>query len=193
MCSESLKMLESEEGQSNAVFACFGSAAQQSQYFEVALGEFLSVYNRICKKSLTLQDIKAMEAKLRKQTMGALLTEFKKFVKVNNDKVVNLMDVALQDRNFLMHHFFRERNEKFGTEQGRMEMLRELVSIDNELRTARDITNGMRVALCEALSYKEGTGGTEQQDRKIDSRVLFTMEVDTLHHSTANDTISSVL
>ena len=35
----SLEMLKSEEGQLNAVFACFGSAAQHSQYFEAALAD----------------------------------------------------------------------------------------------------------------------------------------------------------
>ena len=48
--TESLRMLASKEGQINAVFACFGSAAQHSQFFEAALGEFLLVYNKICKK-----------------------------------------------------------------------------------------------------------------------------------------------
>ena len=42
--SESLKMLEPEEGQNNAVFACFGSAAQHAQMFEEALGNFLLAY-----------------------------------------------------------------------------------------------------------------------------------------------------
>ena len=37
--SESLRMLETEEGQNNAVFACFGSAAQHAQMFEEALGK----------------------------------------------------------------------------------------------------------------------------------------------------------
>ena len=43
---ESLRMLESEEGQSNAVFAIFGSAAQHSQLYESALAEFLIVYKQ---------------------------------------------------------------------------------------------------------------------------------------------------
>jgi len=52
--SWSLETLESEEGQLNAVFACFGSAAQHAQFFEEALGEFLLAYNKICNKSLTI-------------------------------------------------------------------------------------------------------------------------------------------
>ena len=37
---ESLRMLESEEGQTNAIFACFGSAVQHSQLFEQGLDRF---------------------------------------------------------------------------------------------------------------------------------------------------------
>jgi hypothetical protein len=44
---ESLRMLETAEGQSNAVIACFGSAAQHAQLFGQALARFLGVYNRI--------------------------------------------------------------------------------------------------------------------------------------------------
>ena len=170
-------MLESEEGQRNAVFACFGSAAQQSQYFEVALGDFLLVYNKICKKSLTLQDIESMEAKLGKQTMGTLLMEFKKHVKINDDKIASQMDAALQKRNFLMHHFFRERNERFDTEQGRMEMLKELVGVDSELRMAKDMTNGMRVALCRTLNYNDGAEDSDQGDGGTSSNGLFSAEI----------------
>lgn len=44
--TESLKILETEEGQLNAVFACFGSAVQHSQLFEQSLTRFLKMYNR---------------------------------------------------------------------------------------------------------------------------------------------------
>ena len=76
--SESLRMLESEEGQLNAVFACFGSAAQHSQYYEAALEEFLVVYNETFKKSLTLQDLEAIETKLRKKNDRSIAPRIQK-------------------------------------------------------------------------------------------------------------------
>ena len=168
---KSLEMLNSEEGQLNAVFACFGSAAQHGQLFEAALSEFLLAYNRLLKKSLTLADFEAVETSLHKKTMGALLTDFRKLVEISDDAVSSSLSDALRARNFLIHHYFLERRDKFGREQGRLEMVEELVSIQAVLEKARDLTNGMRVALCRAL--EDGESETP------DSDVLFSIEVDT--------------
>ena len=98
--SESLRMLESEEGQLNTVFACFGSAAQHSYFFEDALGKFLLVYNKIFKKSLTLQDLEIIETKIKKETMGSLLREFRKYVTIHDDRVGQCLGNALKKKEF---------------------------------------------------------------------------------------------
>lgn len=175
--SISLEMLKSEEGQLNAVFACYGSAAQHAQFFEEALGEFLRVYNRLCNKTLKIVDFETLDEKLQRKTLGTLLHDFKKLVTINNDKVAGSLDTALKKRNFLMHHFFRERQKKFSSEQGRMEMLVELVSIDKELIRAMELTGGMRVALCEALSDKNKSKNAENDRGDPDEKTLFTIEI----------------
>lgn len=153
---ESLRMLESEEGQSNAVFAIFGSAAQHSQFYESALAEFLIVYNKITNKSLTIQDLGTIKTKLQKKTMGALLYEFRKYVTIDDSTVEQCLYNPLEKRNFLIHRFFLERNEKFRTKKGRMEMMQELLHIQEELEIATKLTNGMRIAVSKALDLKEG-------------------------------------
>ena len=170
-------MLESEEGQLNAVFACFGSAAQHSQYYEAALEEFLVVYNETFKKSLTLQDLEAIETKLRKKTIGALLREFRKYVTINDGTIEQFLDNALQKRNFLIHDFFRQRQEKFRTNKGRMEMLAELVGIENELKRATDLINGMRVAISEALGSKSGNEDIKTEKCEPANNALFSINV----------------
>src|SRR5262245_10449998 len=52
---ESLQMLRTRVGQVNAVFACFGSAAQHAQHFEAALAEFLSYYTQLTKRGVDPQ------------------------------------------------------------------------------------------------------------------------------------------
>src|SRR6266540_3518169 len=99
-------MLNSEEGQLNAVFACFGSAAQHGQFFEAALGDFLLAYNRLLTKSFTLADLETLETHIQKKTLGALLGQFRKHVTISNDAVSALLSDALQTRNFLIHRFF---------------------------------------------------------------------------------------
>jgi hypothetical protein len=166
---DSLEMLKTEEGQLNAVFACFGSAAQHSQFFEVALGDFLLAYNRLCNTSLTVADLDVLGAKLERQTMGTLLRQLRTHVTIGDEKITQLMHEALQQRNFLMHHYFRQRSGDFRSEDGRISMLRELVSIGNQLEQAIDIANGMRVALERAMAGDVSTGPQ--------SEVVFSMEV----------------
>ena len=163
-------MLNSEEGQLNAVFACFGSAAKDGQLFEASLSEFLLTYNRLLKKSLPLADLEAVETELNKKTMGVLLTDFQKHVKINDASVIASLSDALQKRNFLIHRYFRERQNKFGDEQGRLEMLAELVAIGQLLGRAEVLMTAMRYALCQALE-----GGPREASN---SNAVFTITVD---------------
>ena len=170
--TKSLVMLESKEGQLNAIFACYGSAAQHGQIFEAALSNFLFAYNSLVKKRLSIDDLKLVKSKLHKMTMGALLTELQKHITIDATWVSNCLRVALEKRNFLIHSYFLEREAKFRTEAGRLEMLRELVSIEKAIEKATDITNGMRIALCEALELDES------QTDSDDSQTLFSITID---------------
>jgi hypothetical protein len=170
---ESLDMLGSEEGQLNAVFASFGSAAQHAHFFEAALAEFLLAYNKLCKKSMTPRDLKTIATRLQNKSMGILLGDFKKYVKISDDAVLACMRTALERRNFLIHHFFRDREEDFKNETGRMGLLQELVGIERVLDKATKLTNGMRVAMCNALAAMDGV--TENTDAR--SQTLFTIGI----------------
>ena len=160
--TKSLEMLESEEGQLNAVFACYGSAAQHGQIFEAALSDLLLAYNRLVKKHLSLDDLRSVESKLHKMTMGALLKELQKHVEIDAEWVSDLLNIALNNRNFLIHNYFLERQAKFRTEAGRLEMLRELISIGDALEKATRITDGMRIALRSALGESQIDSGSSQ-------------------------------
>src|SRR5437773_1609207 len=166
----SYDMLKTEEGQLNAVFACFGSAAQHAQHFEAALGEFLLLFNRLTNRQLTLEAFEALDQKLQKQTMGTLLREFRKHIKIDDANVDRCLELALEKRNFLMHHYFRERESKLGIEKDRMSLLTELVQIGNLLEQAAELVGGMRVAFSSAMSKPQA---------KVDSdeKPLFSIEV----------------
>ena len=96
---ESLAMLESEEGQLNSIFACYGSAAQHGQFFEESLGKLIVILN-----SLSGND--ALSDSVRKKTIGQLLNQFmKRFVEEIEDWVPEFLDEAREQRNFLIHSF----------------------------------------------------------------------------------------
>jgi hypothetical protein len=152
---ESLRMLETEEGQKNAVFACFGSAAQHAQLFEQALARFLSVYNRIASDTVSLGEFEDCEGKLQKKTMGWLLHKMQKYVTLSDPVVTERLDLALKRRNYLMHAFFLERGDELKSEAGRMDLLSELISTERLLDDARVTVNAMRIAMCRTLSVSD--------------------------------------
>jgi hypothetical protein len=101
--SESLDVLKTEEGQLNAVFACFGSAAQHAQMFEEALGNFLLAYNQVRSKKLTAEEMEELTEAIHGRTMGQLLHELKSRVTFNERDTKERTEAALEVRNYLMH------------------------------------------------------------------------------------------
>jgi hypothetical protein len=169
---ESLDMLKTEEGQLNAVFACFGSAAQHAQTFEESLTNFLTAYKRVAHFGLSTDEIEAIVQGLHKRTMGQLLHDLKGIVKFNDGDYIERMETALKVRNFLMHRWFLERKDCFKTKEGRFEMLAELISMERLLDSSRVMANAMRIALCSALGMEDtwlpkgGEGDDSEQEKR---------------------------
>lgn len=86
--------------------------------------------------------------------MGQLIRELNKHVTFPESNVPDSFESALSSRNFLMHHFFVERNSKLATEEGRFELLRELVTIEQDLDRCRIMINAMRIAVCRTLGNR---------------------------------------
>jgi hypothetical protein len=168
--AESREMLKTRVGQVNAVFACFGSAAQNAQEFEAALAKFLSEYNRLSKRTLALQDLEGLDHKLQKKTLGMLLREFSKHVKISDPKVGAFLEMALTKRNFLMHHFFREKRFTLRSQEDRMELISELVGIERLLSQAATLIRAMGIALSEEVLNK-------RKPCADSTKVLFTADI----------------
>ena len=163
-------MLKTEEGQNNAVFACFGSAAQHGQYFEKALGEFITTIRLELKPSIQLEDMQSFKKSIYKKTIGQLLKIVGKYVKTDANWVTDSWVKAHESRNFLIHRYFLEREDRFKTKSGRMAMMVELVKIETQIKKATDLINGMRVAVTEQIM------SNDSEQRKSD-RALFSIEI----------------
>ncbi len=172
----SLNMLKTRVGQVNAVFACSGSAAQNAQYFEDALSEFLLDYNKLTKRTLTPQDFETLDQKLQKRTVGTLLREFSNYVKIDDPNVQRLLEKALERRNFLMHHFFRQKDFTLRLEKDRIGLISSLTSIDRILQESATIIRAMRIAMSEGAARKAAPSKSTE-DHADDSRVLFTASI----------------
>ena len=158
-------MLKSDEGQLNAVFACYGSAAQHGQFFEESLKKLIVALNE-------LSGSEGAAEKMEKWMLGRLLQHFQnRFVKKIDEWVPEYLDEGRRLRNFLIHEYFLQREDKLGTKRGRMAVLKELLEIEMHLKRGADLMNGMRVAVGEAMDGpgRSGSGGGE---------VVFSVELD---------------
>ena len=88
-------MLESEEGQLNAVYACYGSAASQGQFFEDAVRKLLTKVSRGSAPSVRRVGLKELIDTLRKQ------------ITITDKRVWKAFHAAREVRNHLIHHYFR--------------------------------------------------------------------------------------
>jgi hypothetical protein len=75
-----------------------------------------------------------------------------KYVRFEEKRIDLKLEKVLERRNFLMHHFFLERDDGFKTRNGRNRLLQELIGIEEELDTLRGGIAGLRVAMEETLS-----------------------------------------
>jgi len=131
-------MLESQEGQLNAVYACFGWAVAQGQFLEDAVRKLL---------------VKVSSGPPPSDRLGLenLISILREQITITDTRAWKTFHTVRRERNRLIHQFFRNKEDNLKTEDGRSEMLMELVSIGISIQTVADLLNGMREAVDEAL------------------------------------------
>ena len=109
-----------------AVLRQFGATAHQFQSLEYTLANVLAqVFGPGPTKQTSGQVRKEIEANFRKSA-GTLRSELAR-VLGGTAPLVAAVAKAVARRNFLAHHFFRERAAEYSTPQGRRRLVRELV------------------------------------------------------------------
>jgi len=120
------------------VYRKFGEASEAAQLIETSLGTcmlfFGVVENGAISSTLEVEGAKAEEVliKINKQTLGTLIRDIKKHTDAH-DELEPLLSKALEERNRLAHHFYRQHNFRRNSEQGRAIMMADLESIHNIL------------------------------------------------------------
>ena len=154
-------MLESREGQLNAIFACYGSAVQHAQIFEKSLVDVLIKIESLAKK--TSLSASFSSSNIHKKTMGQLLKILKNNVKFSPARILEGLDKAPDIRNFLAHDYFLKRQAKFGTRTGRSQMLVELISMQVLFENHAKIIRG----ICTAIDQKIEGSDKDQSDQNV--------------------------
>lgn len=126
-------MLDPESEQMREVYAVFGLAMYQAQNLEVELAILLAVFDD--SKLMTAWDYDARFAESFESTFGTLVTNFAKVSNVDQEELLKRLEKAVEARNDLAHHYFWDRAAQFCTNEGRAQMITELVTIGNDFES----------------------------------------------------------
>ncbi len=139
------------EEQHKDVYAHFGVAAARVSGLEMVLTNILLANAKKSGKVTSDEEFEKMEMNLKKsKTLGALIRT------VNADVTIpelteKLMREALERRNYLMHHFFRDKaiDFAFETETGRKRMVDELREAHAYVLAATNLANDLCVEIAK--------------------------------------------
>jgi hypothetical protein len=128
------------------VYAYAGLALYWAQCLEHSLENFLCLHARVSGECVTLAQLDSFDERVEKHTLGRLLTETRKRVEFESG-AEELLTTALERRNFLTHHFFKERSIDFMSKAGRDRMITELI----EMRECLQHADTVATVICRAL------------------------------------------
>ena len=132
------------------MFAQYGFAAYWGQRLENTLVQTLTFLARVINHATPPADLSSLELTAQKKTLGWLLRELRS--KVNPaEPVEEMLDKALDQRNFLTHHFFRERQEETASAEGLVRMVKELHEIGELLAQANQVMTVLAKILLKVI------------------------------------------
>jgi hypothetical protein len=120
------------------VYRKFGEVSEAAQLVETDFGTMLLFFGVVDEGLITptleVDGKRAAEllGRINRQTLGQLLKNTKAHTKAL-DQLEPLLSKALEERNRLSHHFYRQHNFRRNSEEGRSLMLDDLESIHNTL------------------------------------------------------------
>lgn len=122
------------------LYAEYGIAAEKAQVLETEAGNVCLLFVALFAGTNGLDEakknfFKQLVQDVNRKTLGRLLEQIKKTVDFDPE-TVELVESALEKRNYLSHHFFRKHNFAINNENGRSEMILELKEIQSHLDKA---------------------------------------------------------
>ena len=127
------------------LYAEFGIAAEKAQVMEVEAGNaalsYLALFvdtDRISPEETAM--FRSIIEDVNRKTLGAMLNHIKAFASFD-DKLIEIVDKALERRNYLTHKFFRSHNFAIQSESGRQAMIAEVKEIQAALQLGLGVLN----------------------------------------------------
>jgi len=125
----------------------FGRTAEMAQLTELEAGNLALAFVSLAFNPATVTDeerrlFAAVVDDVNSRTFGNLLKQIRKIGNVS-DGIEETITVALENRNYLVHKFFRHHNLQINSDEGREEMISELREIHRVLSRANTVLAGM--------------------------------------------------
>jgi hypothetical protein len=158
------------------VYRKFGEVSEAAQLIETELGTallFLGVVDEgLITPTLEVDGKRATDLlrQINRQTLGQLIKNTKRHTDAL-DQLEPLLSTALDERNRLSHHFYRQHNFRKNSDEGRLLMLNDLESIHDTLTEALkalSLLSGVDLeALAEELAKVRENGKTAVDENPI--------------------------
>jgi hypothetical protein len=155
------------------VYRKFGEVSEAAQLVETELGTMLLFFGVVDEGLITptleVDGKRATEllGRINRQTLGPLVKNTKRHTDAL-DQLEPLLSAALEERNRLSHHFYRQHNLRRNTDAGRSLVLDDLESIHNTLikaYKALSLLSGIDLdAVTEELAEARDNGKTVPVD-----------------------------
>lgn len=136
-------------------YAFYGLAAYAAQVLEHSALN-IAVALKLPEVNLVTQELfDEIFENFGRKTFGQILNILRPHISMSESEEIYLRE-ALELRNILIHHFFRENAENFISKPGRAEMINQLQSIISKFQKADEILEKIYLPLWEKFGVTEG-------------------------------------
>ena len=137
----------------------FGLAAEMAQVMELEAGNFAMTFITAWYDTSTITDeqrefFRALIDDVNKRTFGNLVKHIRSAAQLD-DKIVEIVENALEKRNYLIHKFFQSHNFAIHSEDGRKKMRSELHEIYKALSLAHTVLTGMTSTFKQVVGQED--------------------------------------
>lgn len=149
-----------------------GRTAEQAQVMELAAGNLALAYVMLLTDTNSITPevtewFKQVIEDIDSKTFGTVLKAIKKFGNFD-DSLITIVDEALQKRNYFTHSFFRYHNFAIHSNEGRREMLADIIECQRKFDLAQTTLEGIASCLHQ-LAGRPADFGLEEV-RRLEAR-----------------------
>lgn len=144
-------MIRELSDQLKPIYAQIGAVVQASQQMEMGIGFSLTLLKQLASEKFLDADFNGSMDVFSKRTLGRLISGLHKTLNFDKDMIA-VFQLALEERNYVIHKLFSQDVEKFTTKAGRDE-------IKARIRQAREnMDKGIKVLDRIVIALLEMTG-----------------------------------